>query len=218
LFISQKAYYFVKKLDMVATSKEIKAARKPKVYTFEEYLRREEKSVEKHEFYNGKIVKMPGGTDVHSEISVNIATSIKIVVRNLPIKYRIYNSDLKIHIEPNNIGVYPDALVICEEPEYWQNRHDVIVNPLLVVEVLSPSTQAYDRFGKFELYKLLPSFQEYVLVNTDKHSVETRFQEEPNLWRIKNETNIENAVNLRSLGVSISMVDIYENIVFPVKK
>ncbi len=203
---------------MVATSKEIKTARKPKVYTFEEYLRREEKSVEKHEFYNGKIVKMPGGTDVHSEISVNIAASIKIVVRNLPIKYRIYSSDLKIHIESNNTGVYPDALVICEEPEYWQNRHDVIVNPLLVVEVLSPSTQAYDRLGKFELYKLLPSFQEYVLVNTDKHSVETRFQEEPNLWRIKNETNIENVINLRSLGISISMVDIYENIVFPVKK
>ncbi len=203
---------------MIDTSKEIKAVRKSKVYTFEEYLRREEKSVEKHEFYNGKIVKKPSGTDVHSEISVNITASIKIVVRNLPIKYRIYSSDLKIHIESNNIGVYPDALVICEEPEYWQNRRDVIVNPLMVVEVLSPSTQSYDRLGKFELYKLLPSFQEYVLVNTDKHSVETRFQEEPNLWRIKNETNIENSVNLRSLGVSISMVDIYENIIFPVKK
>ncbi len=203
---------------MVATLKDIKAVRKSKVYTFEKYLRREEKSVEKHEFYNGKIVKKRRGTDVHSEISVNITASIKIAVRNLPTKYRIYNSDLKIHIEPNNVGVYPDALVICEEPEYWQNRRDVIVNPLMVVEVLSPSTQSYDRLGKFELYKLLPSFQEYVLVNTDKHSVETRFQEEPNLWRIKNETNIENSVNLRSLGVSISMVDIYENIIFPVKK
>jgi hypothetical protein len=68
------------------------------------------------------------------------------------------------------------------------------------------------------LYKLLPSFQEYVLVNSDKHSVETRFQEETDLWRIKTETNIENAVTLRSLGVSISMADIYENIVFPFKK
>jgi Uma2 family endonuclease len=72
--------------------------------------------------------------------------------------------------------------------------------------------------GKFDLYKELPSFQEYVLVSTNNFSVETRFREEPDLWRIKTETNIENVVNLRSLGVSISMADIYENIVFPLKK
>jgi Uma2 family endonuclease len=203
---------------MVAFSKQARAIRQPKVYTFEEYLRREEKAVEKHEFYNGKIIRMPGGTNIHSEISTNVVTAIKIAIRVLPIKFRVYNSDLKIRIEPVDVGVYPDALVICKEPEFWQNRRDVIVNPLLIVEVLSPSTQAYDRLGKFELYKQLPSFQEYVLVNTDKHSVETRFQEETDLWRIKTETNVENAVTLRSLGVSISMADIYEDIIFPLKK
>ena len=98
------------------------------------------------------------------------------------------------------------------------DRRDVITNPLLIVEVLSPSTQAYDRRGKFELYKLLPSFQEYVLVDTDTHSVETRFQEEPNLWRIKTETDLNNSVKLRSIGVEISMLDIYEDIVFRMKK
>lgn len=203
---------------MVAISKEIKKVRNPKVYTFEEYLRREEKAVEKHEFYNGKIVKMPGGTDIHSEIAGNMITTLKIAIRPLPRKFKVYTSDLKIRIESLNIGVYADALVICEQPQYWQDRHDVIVNPLLIVEVLSPSTQAYDRLGKFELYKLLPSFQEYVLINTDKHSVETRFQEEPNLWRIKTETDINNSINIRSLGVTISMTDIYEDVVFPVKK
>ncbi len=203
---------------MVKFSEKAQTSRQPKVYTFEEYLRREEKSVEKHEFYNGKIIKMPGGTDIHSEIAANVITALKIVVRPLPRKFRVYDSNLKIHIEPTNTGVYPDALIVCEEPQFWQNRRDVIINPLLIVEILSPSTQAYDRLGKFELYKLLPSFQEYVLVNTDKLSVETRFQEEPNLWRIKMETDIENSVNLRSLGVAISMSDVYENIVFRDKK
>ena len=203
---------------MVAISKEIKKVRKSKVYTFEEYLRREEKAVEKHEFYNGKIVKMPRGTDKHSEISMNIGAAIKFAIRPLTIKFRVYNSDLKIRIDSLDSGIYPDALVICKEPEYWQDRQDVIVNPLVIVEVLSPSTQTYDRLGKFELYKQLPSFQEYVLVNTDKYAIETRFQEEPNLWRIRNETNIDNSVHLYALGVSISMADIYENIVFPVKK
>jgi Uma2 family endonuclease len=192
--------------------------REPKLYTFEEYLRREEKAAEKHEFYNGKIIKMPGGTDIHSKVSANAIFALKFVIRPLPKRFSVYTSDLKIYVEPSDIGVYPDALVICEQPEYWKNRHDVIVNPLLIVEVLSPSTQSYDRLGKFELYKLLPSFQEYVLINADKHSVETRFREEPDLWRIKTETDINNLVALRALGVSISMADIYEDIVFPVKK
>lgn len=192
--------------------------REPKLYTFEEYLRREEKAVEKHEFYNGKIIKMPGGTDIHSEISLNAGAALKFVVRPLPKKFKVYNSDLKIYIEPSGFGVYADALVVCEQTQYWQNRRDVIVNPLLIVEVLSPSTQAYDRLGKFDLYKLLPSFQEYVLISADKPSIETRFREEPDLWRIKTEVDINNLVPLRSLGVSISMADIYEDIVFPVKK
>jgi Uma2 family endonuclease len=200
---------------MVAILKGNKAIRKPRVYTFEEYLRREEKSVEKHEFYNGKIIKMPGGTDIHSEISMNIGAAIKFAVRPLPIKFRVYNSDLKIRIESLNAGVYPDALVICEQPEFWENRHDVITNPLLIVEVLSPGTKSYDRLGKFELYKLLPSFQEYVLIDAHKYAVETRFREEPDLWRIRTETNINASVPLRSLGVTIAMTDIYENIVFP---
>ncbi|NJN33490.1 MAG: Uma2 family endonuclease [Saprospiraceae bacterium] len=203
---------------MVAILKDIKSIRKPKAYTFEAYLRREEKAIEKHEFYQGKIVKMPGGTDIHSEIAGNMIATLKNAVRPLPKKFKVYTSDLKIRIESLDSGVYPDALVICVEPEYWQGRRDVIVNPLLVVEVLSPSTEGYDRLGKFELYKELPSFQEYVLINTDKYSVETRFREEPDLWRIRTETNKDNPIALRSLGVSISMTDIYENIVFPLKK
>jgi Uma2 family endonuclease len=192
--------------------------REPKLYNFEEYLRREEKAVDKHEFYNGKIIKMAGGTHNHSEISANTVSALKVVVRPLPKKFRVYSSDLKIYIEPSDVGVYPDALVICEQPEFWNNRLDVIVNPLLIVEVLSPSTQSYDRLGKFELYKTLPSFKEYVLINADKPDVETRFREEPDLWRIKSETDINNLVALRSLGVSISMADIYEDIIFPEKK
>ena len=203
---------------MVAILKEIKKVKNPKVYTFEEYLRREEKAVEKHEFYNGKIIKMSGGTFIHSLISSNMITAFNNAIVPLSRTYYVHGSEMKIRIEPTNIGVYPDALVICEKHEFWQDRSDVIVNPLLVVEVLSPSTQAYDRLGKFELYKLLPSFQEYVLVNADKYSVETRFQEETDLWRIKTVTDIDDSINIRSLGITISMADIYKKIVLPLKK
>jgi Uma2 family endonuclease len=127
-----------KKNDMVAFSKQARTIRLPKVYTFQEYLRREEKGVEKHEFYNGKIIKRQRRTDIQSEIAVNMMASLKLTVRPLPRKFKVYNSDLKIRIEPVDVGVYPDALVICKQPEFWDNRRDVIINPLLIVEVLSP--------------------------------------------------------------------------------
>jgi Uma2 family endonuclease len=204
---------------MVSIPKLSKMRRPVKVYTFDEYLHREAQAAEKHEFYNGKIITMPEGIsilNIHSEISANVIGGLKVEVRPLPHKFRVYTSDLKIYIEPANTGVYPDAVVICEVPEYWQKWRDIIVNPLLIVEVLSPSTQAYDRLGKFELYKMLPSFQEYVLINADTPAVETRFQEERNLWRIHTETDLEKLVHLRSLGVSIAMNVIYEDIVFPI--
>ncbi len=200
---------------MVAISKNIKTIQKPKIYTFEEYLHREEKSLEKHEFYNGQIIKIIGGTDVHSAISANIIAALKWAVRPLlPRKFLVYDSNLKIRIESANHGVYPDALVICEEPQFWNNRRDIITNPLLIVEVLSPSTQSYDKLGKFELYKQLPSFQEYVLVDADNYGVETRFQEETDLWRIKKYKNPDHAIALRSLGTTISLADVYEHIAF----
>jgi Uma2 family endonuclease len=203
---------------MVALSKNARIMQKSKVYTFEEYLHREEKTLERYEFYNGQIIKVMGGTDVHSEISMNIGTAIKIATRSLTRVFRVYNSDLKIRIEASDIGVYPDALVICEQPQFWNNRRDIITNPLLIVEVLSPSTQSYDRLGKFELYKQIPSFQEYVLVNADTFGVETRFQEETDLWRIKKHTNANDTIALRSLGTSISMADVYEHIEFGIGK
>jgi Uma2 family endonuclease len=206
---------------MVAVSKNIRLrqTQRPKVYTFEEYLRREEKALERHEFYNGQIIKVMGGTDVHSAISANIIAALKWAVRPLlNRKFLIYDSNLKIRIEASDIGVYPDALVICEQPQFWNNRRDIITNPLLIVEVLSPSTQSYDKLGKFELYKQIPSFQEYVLVNTDDFGVETRFQEETDLWRIKKHTNANDTIALRSLGTSISMADVYEHIEFGIGK
>jgi Uma2 family endonuclease len=199
---------------MVSIPKISKLSRPTKVYTLQEYLSREARESEKHEFYNGKIVKMPGGTHTHSEIAANMVTALKIGIRQIVSKFRVYSSDLKIYIEKANTSVYPDVLVICEEPQFWQTRKDIIVNPLLVVEVLSPSTRTFDRMGKFELYKMLPSFQEYVLINADEPFVETRFQEATDLWRMRKETDMQKNITLHSIGVTISMSDIYENIIF----
>ena len=103
--------------------------REPRIYTLEEYLRREERAVEKHEFFDGKIIKMAGAKFNHNVISANVISALKVQVRPLPKKYQVCTSDQKIYIEPVNFGVYPDALVICEIPQYWGKREDLLVNP-----------------------------------------------------------------------------------------
>lgn len=96
---------------------------------------------------------MPGGNARHSEIAMNVGYAIKKEVKTLPTRFRVYNSDLKIFIESENKVVYPDALVICDMPIYWNNREDLIINPLLIVEVVSATTHACDRGENFLLYE-----------------------------------------------------------------
>ena len=202
---------------MVATAELIKKERVQKTYTLDEYLKREAKSADKHEFYNGQIVKMPNAKFYHNLTSNNISTAIKIAVKILAKKYLVVGDGQKVYIEPENVSIYPDGLVICEAPIYYDNQEYLITNPLLVVEVLSRSTQSYDRNGKFDLYTNLPSFHEYVLIDPRKFHVETWFREESDLWRIRKERDPSKSILLRSIGVSISLEDIYEDVVFPTK-
>lgn len=188
---------------------------KPRLYSLSQYLVREEKAQDKHEFYNGIIRNRAGGTFRHNEIASNTLTALKAAVRGLPGPYRVLNSDQKIYIESADTGVYPDALVICAEPVFYQGRQDLITNPFVVVEVLSRSTTAYDRQGKFLLYQQLPSFREYVLIEQTRPEVETWFREEENLWRKTVVSGIDAQARLRALGVALSLGEVYENMLFP---
>lgn len=192
----------------------IKKTKTPRWVSLKEYLKREAKSVEKHEYQNGKIVRMPYARGPHNEISMNIGATIKNAVRNLPKKYRIFSSDQKIYFPELNHGSYADALAVSEKPEYWDDNQLLLINPLLIVEVLSDSTESYDRQGKFAKYKTLPSFREYVLVKQDKCHVETWFRQEPGLWRETIVTDPKGTIDLQSLGCAVSLADIYENIEF----
>jgi Uma2 family endonuclease len=192
----------------------INATSSIKEYTLEEYLQREEKALHKHEFYNGQIIRMAGAKARHNEIAMNLGSAIKIAIRPLPIKYRVYNSDQKIYIESENLSVYPDALVVSEAPQFWEGKEELIVNPLLIVEIASKSTASYDRTRKFDFYRHIPTFKEYVLVKQMTPSVESWFRTNPDTWHIVTEKNLSASIFLRSLGVSISLTDIYENITF----
>lgn len=185
-----------------------------KLYSLEEYLAFEARSVHKHEFNNGKIIRMAKAKAKHNQIAANLTGALKYAVRPLPKRYIVYNSDQKVYIEDINRGVYPDTLVVCEKPEFWKGDEELIINPLLVVEVASRSTRAYDRSDKFMLYQKIPSFQEYILVEQNRPSVESWFQVKPNTWEKTIEKDLTKSIALRSLGVSIDLSEIYEYVDF----
>jgi Uma2 family endonuclease len=188
-----------------------------RLYTLAEYLRREERSVDKHEFYNGKIIKMGNAKFYHNLIASNVVRCIGNAAETANKDYYVLGDGQKIFIEADNVAVYPDALVICEAPLFYKGQESLVLNPKVVIEVLSPRTAAYDRAGKFDHYKQIPTFQEYVLIEQNKISIETRFQEETDLWRYKTIVKAEETVYLKSLDLSISVADIYKKVVFKSK-
>lgn len=185
-----------------------------KRYSLEEYLALEEKAEEKHEFHNGKIITMPGGTIPHNKIAVNILTALNnwIETNNLP--FLVLNSDTKLRIEHFNRVVYPDVLVVCEKLEYWKGRKDTILNPRLIFEVASESTEGYDRGGKFNLYRSLPSFQEYVMVSQYRPWVESHFlhSKAESLWKITTSNGLDASLHLQSIGFDLPLAKVYRQV------
>jgi Uma2 family endonuclease len=185
-------------------------------YTLEEYLRKEANSVHKHEFINGEIIKMPNARYNHNLIAMNIAVEMTNTTESLEKEYQILGSDQKIYFPSLDEGVYADTLAVCEKPLFWDDDDLLLINPILVVEVLSKSTQKYDRTGKFDKYKTLESFKEYVMIRQNECYAEVWYRERPGLWHETIVTDIEGKLPLQSLGVEISMKRIYKNVSFGV--
>ena len=185
-----------------------------KNFSFEEYLKREERSISKNEFYNGQIISMPGSKYEHNKIVTSTIIALDKAIAVLPVYYEVINSDQKVYIEAENTSLYPDALVVCEKPEFWKGRKDLIINPILIVEVLSKSTRKYDLKDKFSLYQLLPSFKEYITIEPDKPQVHSWFKLDEETWKINRATDLTQSIFIRSLGIELAMADIYRGLEF----
>ena len=187
----------------------------PTRLTLDEYRTMEENNPERHEYRNGEIVTMSGGSEVHSAIASNFLIYLGFLLRDTD--FRLYSSDLRIWIPDYQCGTYADLMVVNGEQELNGDRNDEILNPLLIVEVLSPSTEVYDRGEKFRKYRSLASFCEYLLVSQTEPYIEQYYnldRDRNDCWQWQAHTNLEQAIVLQILNVEIPMNEIYRRIHF----
>jgi Uma2 family endonuclease len=183
-----------------------------KRYTIEDYFRLDEGSEVKLEFYNGNILPMSGGTPTHNKLALRIGAMLLQALEDQP--FEVYNSDMKIYIPGLGAVVYPDAVVVAEVPQLYPGCKDVIVNPLLVAEISSPSTEGYDRGAKFDKYRLIPSFAEYLLLRQDRPWASVYTRSGSDTWQMRDVQGLEAEVLLQSLGIRLEMSRLYKGISF----
>ncbi len=188
------------------------AASITELYTAEEYLALEVESDVRSEFRDGEIVEMTGGTPAHNEISRMFVFLLTAALRKQP--YSIFVTDQRLWLPEVNLYTYPDVMVTPRPPELKANRHDTIMNPILIIETLSSSTEAYDRGDKFTHYRTVESFQEYVLVEQYRPHVEHYVKQGNNEWLFKDYSGLKSSFTLASVGVEIALADLYEAVEF----
>lgn len=182
------------------------AQMKPR-YTADEYLALEEHALDKSEYHDGEIFLMPGASLKHNRIVLNTVLALTQNLEKQP--FAVYAADVKVAASSTNSYVYPDVLVLHEPPEFMPGRRDTVTNPLLIAEILSPSTRDYDRGRKFEIYRTLPSFTEYLLIHHDRMTVEHYDRVAPKEWRLREYDGVDTVIRLVSVPAELSLQSIY---------
>jgi Uma2 family endonuclease len=188
------------------------AQTKERIYTPEEYLELEIASETRSEYRNGEIIPMTGGTPNHNDLASNLLVSIKTALKGKP--YRVFIADQRLWIPAANLHTYPDIMVVPKPIELQTGRKDTVTNPCFIAEVLSKSTQNYDRSEKFVAYRTIPSFQEYLLVSQYQVRVEHHVKTAPDRWLLSEYTDPSTILTLSSFDLQLSIADLYENIEF----
>ena len=181
-----------------------------KTYTREEYLEAEVISPERHEYINGEIRLMTGGTPDHNDIAGNLYILLKQALRKKP--YRVFNLEQRLWLPDRNIYTYPDVMVLEQPIQLQENRTDTVINPCLIAEVLSKSTKDYDRSEKFKSYRTIETFQEYLLIDQYQIHVEHYVKQSTNQWLLSEHSDPEVTLNLNAIDLQLKIADLYEDV------
>ncbi|MBI3951849.1 MAG: Uma2 family endonuclease [Acidobacteria bacterium] len=183
----------------------------PKVrLTPEEYLAIERKAEYKSEYYAGEMFAMAGASEAHNLIVLNVSAELRAQLRKRPCK--VYLSDMRVKVNPTGLYTYPDVTVVCGEVRFEDDHRDTLLNPTAIVEVLSPSTEGYDRGRKFEHYRKLDSLKEYVLIAQEKYHVERFVRQPGNQWLLSETDNVQDTIHLPSISCDLALADVYDKV------
>ncbi|MEA5602931.1 Uma2 family endonuclease [Nostoc sp. UHCC 0252] len=193
---------------------------KQRYYTPEEYLELEEAADYKSEYIDGEIIPMAGGTVNHNQIALNLSTELNFAFKKQ--NYRVFMGDVRLWILQKLTYTYPDVMILAGEPEFFNNRKDVILNPHIIVEVLSKSTKGYDspaetlceRQDKFEAYRTISTFQEYLLIDQTRIYVEQFSKIGKKQWTLREYDEEDEAIALVTVPFEISLQDLYNKVKF----
>ncbi|MEZ4658525.1 MAG: Uma2 family endonuclease [Caldilineaceae bacterium] len=178
----------------------------------QEYLELERQSETKHEYIDGRMVEMPGASEVHNTIVSNIIISIGIQLRGRPGK--VYSSDMRVRIPATDRYTYPDVVAITNKPALEEDEFDVLVNPAVIVEVLSDSTSNYDRGEKFQNYRTIETLQEYLMIYQDSPRVEHYVRQSDGQWLFSETTNVAEIVYIPTIECDLPLSEIYDDVDF----
>ncbi len=182
----------------------------PRHYTQEEYLALEAEADYKSEYRNGEIVPMTGGTTNHNELALSFAVALKLHLRGQ--HYKVYIGDVRLWIPTYRLYTYPDVMVVQGAPLYSGASKTTVMNPRLIVEVLSPSTQNYDQGDKFRAYRSISDMQEYILIDQSQPQVMQHSKTKEGQWLLTEYQGSTAILTLTSLAFQISLADLYEGV------
>ena len=183
-----------------------------KIYTIEEYLELELTSETRNEYRNGEIIPMTGGTPEHNRISGNLYIALSLFLKRKP--YETFHVDQRLWIPEVSLYTYPDVMVVSKPLELQTGRKDTVMNPRFIAEVLSKSTRNYDRSDKFEAYRSIPTFQEYLLIDQYRIHVEHYVKTDVNRWLFTEYNDKNITLSLSCFELEIQIADLYENVDF----
>jgi Uma2 family endonuclease len=191
-----------------------------KIYTPEQYLEFERNAEERHEYLDGLIYLMSGGSPKHSSICVNTIIDLGLQLRRKPCQ--IFEANMKVGAETSSQFSYPDASVVCGEAKFHDKHQDILINPTVIIEVLSPSTELFDRGKKFARYQRIESFTDYVLIAQDEPRVEHFARQTNDTWVLTVATGLKSRIKLSSIACMLKLSEVYDRIQFepeePVRK
>jgi len=181
--------------------------------TPEQYLELERAAIDvRSEYYNGRMYAMSGGTYPHAIVIGNLARRLGNALEKGPCV--VTTSDMRVRVSKTGLYTYPDIVVVCDPPQYGDGRHDTVLNPTLIVEVLSPSTEAYDRGFKFAQYRALESLQEYALASQSEPRVEIFRRQPSGDWLLSESAGMEAVCRFDSVDCTVAMKDVYDKVTF----